>query len=143
VLHADAKATVFYIDIRTIGRLEKFYYDMLDDENVSFVKGKVGKIGEAPDSGDLALEVEDTVAGETLHEQFDLVVLATGMVPNTPDIKLPFELITDEYGFLYGGEDVDCLHVAGCVKRPCDVARSTRDATGAALKAIQGLAGGK
>jgi len=139
----DAKATVFYIDIRTIGRLEKFYYDMLDDENVSFVKGKVGKIGELTDSGDLALEVEDTVLGETLHEQFDLVVLATGMVPNTPDIKLPFELSTDEYGFLDGGRDVDCLHVAGCVKRPCDVARTTRDATGAALKAIRSLAGGE
>ncbi|MCU0728270.1 MAG: FAD-dependent oxidoreductase, partial [Planctomycetes bacterium] len=37
---ATAKATVFYIDIRVVGRLEKLYYDILDDPNVSFVKGK-------------------------------------------------------------------------------------------------------
>ncbi len=139
----DAKATVFYIDIRTIGRLEKFYYDMLGDDAVSFVKGKVGMISEVADSGDLALDVEDTVAGQTLHDQFDLVVLATGMEPNIPDMKLPFELNMDGHGFVDGGKDVDCLHVAGCAKRPCDVARTTRDATGAALKAIRTYAEGE
>ncbi len=139
----DAKATVFYIDIRTVGRLEKFYYDMLDDENVAFVKGKVGKVHEVPDSGDLQLDVEDTVSGESLHDRFDLVVLATGMVPNVPETKLPFELSTDAFGFVDGGKDVDCLHTAGCAKRPCDVARTTRDATGAALKAIRSFTEGE
>ena len=138
----DAKATIFYIDIRTVGRLEKFYYDMLDDEHVSFVKGKVGKVHEVPDSGDLTLDVEDTVSGESLHDRFDLVVLATGMVPNIPEMPLPFELNTDEFGFVDGGKDVDVLHVAGCAKRPCDVARTTRDATGTALKAIRSFAEG-
>ena len=57
----SSKATVFYIDIRTVGRLEKFYYDMLDDENVSFVKGKVAEINEDPESKDLMLDVEDTL----------------------------------------------------------------------------------
>jgi len=133
----DAKATIFYIDIRTVGRLEKFYYDMLDDDGVSFVKRKVGKISEVPDSGDLMLDVEDTVAGQGLHEQFDLVVLATGMEPNIPDTKLPVELNADQHGFADGGKGTDRLVVAGCAKRPCDVARTTRDATGAALKAIR------
>ena len=58
----NSKATVFYIDIRTVGRLEKFYYDMLDDEKVSFVKGKVAKITEEPGSQDLILDVEDTLS---------------------------------------------------------------------------------
>ena len=139
----DAKATVFYIDIRTIGSLEKFYYDMLDDANVSFVKGKVAEIGEDPESKDLLLDVEDTLSAENLHERFDMVVLATGVVPSTADAKIPFELKYDEYGFIDGATDVDGVYAAGCAKHPCDVSRATKDATAAALKAIQGLTPGE
>ena len=46
----DAKVTIFYIDIRTLGRLENFYYDLLGDENISFVKGKVAEINEDSDN---------------------------------------------------------------------------------------------
>jgi len=135
----NAKATVFYIDIRAVGRLEKFYYDMLDDENVTFIKGKVAKITEDPGSGNLTLDVEDTLSGEVLHREFDLVVLATGIVPNTADVQIPFELKYDEYGFIDGTTGVDGLYAAGCAKRPCDVSRATKDSTAAALKAVQCL----
>jgi len=138
---ADAEATIFYIDIRTVGYLEKFYYDLLEDENVSFVKGKVAAISEDAATHDLILDVEDTLAGENLHRQFDLVVLATGMVPNRNGVKLPFELKRDEYGFIDGTTDVEGVYAAGCAKRPCDVSRVTKDATAAALKAIQCLNG--
>ena len=132
-----SKATIFYIDIRTIGSLEKFYYDMLEDENVAFIKGKAAKIEEDPESKDLALDVEDTLSGETLHEKFDLVVLATGIVPNTADLKIPVELNYDDYGFVDGTAEADGVYAAGCTKRPCDVSRATKDSTAAALKAVQ------
>jgi quinone-modifying oxidoreductase subunit QmoA len=135
----NSKATVFYIDIRTIGHLEKFYYDMLEDENISFIKGKVAEIGEEPGSTDLKLDVEDTLSGQMLHESFDLVVLATGVVPNTAGMKLPFELKYDQYGFIDASTDIDGVYAAGCAKHPCDVSRTTKDAAAAALKAIQCL----
>jgi quinone-modifying oxidoreductase, subunit QmoA len=133
----NSKATLFYIDIRTVGRLEKFYYDMLEDANVSYIKGHVAKIGEEPENKDLILHVEDTLSRENLHQKFDMVVLATGMVPNTADVKIPFELKYDQYGFINGADDVDGVYAAGCAKHPCDVSRATKDATAAALKAIQ------
>jgi quinone-modifying oxidoreductase subunit QmoA len=139
---ADARATIFYIDIRTIGYLEKFYYDLLEDENVSFVKGKVAEIKEADGGNDLILDVEDTLAGENLHRQFDLAVLATGMVPNGAGARLPFELNHDDYGFIDGKTDIEGIYATGCAKRPCDVSRATKDSTAAALKAIQCLNGG-
>ncbi len=135
----DAKVTVFYIDIRTLGRLEDFYYDLLEDENISFVKGKVAEIGEDPDSNDLILEVEDTVAGEKPHPRFDMVVLATGIVPNTADVTVPIELGYDEYGFLDGATDVEGVYAAGCATHPCDVSTTTKQSTAAALNAIQCL----
>ena len=133
----NAKITIFYIDIRTIGREEKFYYDLLEDENVSFIKGKVAEINEEPESNNLILDVEDTLSRETLHRGFDMVVLATGIVPNTADVKIPFELKYDEYGFIDGSSNVDGVYATGCAKRPCDVSRTTKDSTAAALKAIQ------
>jgi len=138
----NARATVFYIDIRTVGRLEKFYQDMLSDEQVSFLKGKVSVVEEDPASSDLILDVEDTLARETLHPQFDLVVLATGVVPNTADVEIPCELAYDEYGFVDGTTEVPGVYAAGCARHPCDVSRATKEATGAALKAIQCLYGG-
>jgi quinone-modifying oxidoreductase subunit QmoA len=138
----DAKATLFYIDIRTVGRHEDFYLDMLEDENVSFVKGKVANIEEDPTSKDLVLEVEDTLAREKLHNHFDMVVLATGIVPNTGELEIPCDLEYDEYGFIDGSANLGGIYAAGCAKQPCDVSRSTKDSTAAALKAIQILSGG-
>ena len=132
-----AKSTIFYIDIRTIGREEKFYYDLLNDENVSFIKGKVAAIAEDPGDHSLLVDVEDTISGVKLHKKFDMVVLATGMVPNTADIKVPYELKYDQYGFIDGSTSVDGIFAAGCAKRPCDVSRTTKDSTAAALKAVQ------
>jgi len=133
----DCQVTVFYIDIRTIGRLEQFYYDMLDDQKVAFVKGKVARVTEQPDSKNLVVDVEDTESGENLHQEFDLVVLATGVVPNSADVKVPVELGQDDYGFIDPATDADGVYAAGCSKRPCDVSCATKDATAAALKAIQ------
>jgi quinone-modifying oxidoreductase subunit QmoA len=138
----NSKATIFYIDIRTIGRLEKFYYDLLEDTNVSFLKGKVAAINEDPVSKNLILDVEDTLSRENLHREFDMVVLATGMVPNSADIKMPFELIYDDYGFSDNDTNIKGIYTAGCAKHPCDVSRTTKDSTAAALKAIQCLNGG-
>jgi quinone-modifying oxidoreductase subunit QmoA len=134
----ESKATVFYIDIRTIGRQEKFYYDLTEDENVRFVKGKAAKIGGDEATGNLTVEVEDTIGGENLTEEFDLVVLATGVVPNG---GVPVDLVLDEYGFVGRAEGAPGVFAVGCTRRPSDVSRSTKEATAAALKAIQCLSG--
>lgn len=139
----DSKATIYYIDVRAVGREEKFYYDMLEDDNVSFVKGKVAKVEEESGTGNLVVDVEDTLSGELLHGTFDMVVLATGMVPNRTDAKLPFELKCDEYGFIDGTTDIEGVYAAGCSTRPCDVSRTTKEAAASALKAIQCLSRGE
>jgi quinone-modifying oxidoreductase, subunit QmoA len=135
----DAKVTIFYIDIRTLGRLEAFYTELLEDPAISFVKGKVAAIAEDPDTGDLILDVEDTIAGHKPNPRFDMVVLAVGVVPSTADAPIPFDLKHDEYGFLEGTTDVEGVFAAGCASHPCDVSDATKEATAAALKAIQCL----
>lgn len=135
----DSRATIFYIDIRAVGRHEKFYYDMLEDSGVSFIKGKVAEIQEDPANGNLILDVEDTVMKRTLHPGFDLVILATGIAPNTADVPIPFDLKYDAYGFIDGSTGIEGIYAAGCAKRPCDVSKAAKDAMAASIKAIQHL----
>ncbi len=132
----DAEVTIFYIDIRTIGRHEEFYYELLQDEKVRFVKGKVAKVNREGEA--LELQVEDTVGGKLLKESFDLVVLATGVVPNNADEQIPgAEVETDDYGFIVPGAERNGIYAVGCARRPTEVSRSVKDATAAVLKAIQ------
>jgi heterodisulfide reductase subunit A-like polyferredoxin len=55
------------------------------------------------------------------------------------DAKLPIQLKCDEYGLIEGDTGVDGIYAAGCMRHPCEVSRSTKDATAAVLKAIQCL----
>ena len=66
-----------------------------------------------------------------------MVVLATGMVPNTADTKIPgLDLEYDDFGFALEDRSRG-VFVAGVARRPTDVVSSVRDGTGAALKAAQ------
>jgi len=133
----DARATIFYIDIRALGKFEDFFTKVRADERVTLIKGKAGEISEDPATGLVTVQVEDQATGKILKDQFDLVVLATGMVPGTAEHKVPAEMAYDEHGFILAAQPVAGIIGAGCVRRPVDVATSVQDATAAALKAIQ------
>ena len=136
--YPEAQIYIFYIDIRAPGRLEDFFASVQEDEKVELIKGKVAKITEDAD-GSLVVEAENTLTGERVNQTVDLVVLATGMVPAVAGtrIELDGELRRDEHGFLTPEQPVAGFVGAGCAKRPVEVAACVRDATGAALKAVQ------
>ena len=128
----DSEVTIYFIDRRTPGRNEALLEQMTQTDGVRLVKGKVGKV-EQGKGGKLLLKLEDTEGGGLQEVHADLVVLATGMVPNV-DKNLPFSVKTDEDGFALD-DPPGGVTVAGVARRPQDVASSTRDATGAAARA--------
>jgi quinone-modifying oxidoreductase subunit QmoA len=135
--YPEAKITIFYIDIRTPGNLQDFFNKVTADGTIELIKGKVGKVEEDPASKNLLVTAEDVLNGQKITRSYDLVVLATGIVPQTGG--LPAELDLDEFGFIHNGETG--VYGTGCVKRPAEVSASIRDATGAALKALQTTVG--
>jgi quinone-modifying oxidoreductase subunit QmoA len=74
-------------------------------------------------------------SGNRFEHTFDLVVLATGIVPQTEGLPPGFE--PDEFHFINTGSEKPGLYAAGCLRRPGEVSTSLQDATGAALKAFQ------
>jgi len=133
--YPDAEIHLFYIDVRSPGRMEDFYVKVQEDEKFFFHRGKVGRITENPETKNLVLEAENTLTGQMTKTEVDLAVLATGMVPNTVDDKPPLNTPLDEYGFIVP-DGTDCVIGAGVAVRPVDVQAVVQDATGAALKAI-------
>ena len=133
--YPDALITIFYIDIRTPGRLEDFYMKIAGDDKVEFVKGKAAKIEEDSCSGDLLVTAEDALCGKKCTERAQLVVLATGIVPQTS--TLPAGFAKDEFGFAAAPPGKKGLYAAGCARRPEEVSATVQDATGAALRALQ------
>jgi quinone-modifying oxidoreductase subunit QmoA len=134
----EAEVTFYYIDRRTPGRNEDMLTKAEGQERLTLVKGKVGKIEQNKEM--LKLHVEDAETSKLLDAEADLVVLATGMVPNLKEDALPIEALSrDDDGF--GLDNLNAgVAVAGVARRPEDVAASVRDATGAAAKALAAAA---
>jgi len=140
--YPDAEVHMFYIDVRSPGRLEDFYVKMQEDEKFHFHRGKVAKITENPENGNVILEAENTLTGTITTMEVDMAVLATGMVPNAVDDAPPLDTKLDDFGFIDPSND-NGIFSAGVASRPFDVSASNQDATGAALKALNSGSGRK
>jgi quinone-modifying oxidoreductase subunit QmoA len=131
--YPEAKITVFYIDMRTPGKYEKFRENVMADENVHFVKGKVADIIPEADGG-VTVVAENAVTGEKVQEKVDMAILATGMQPAIQAEGASLGLQMDNSGFVLSDEG---MIASGCAKKAADVVTSNQSATAAALKAIQ------
>ncbi len=80
----NAKVYIVYKDMRTPGQYEKFYQTAQSDPLLFLTKGEVMSV-EKTSPSELAVAVTDTLLGEDVEIHADLVVLATGMVPNSAD----------------------------------------------------------
>lgn len=137
--YPDAAITVYYIDLRTPGRYDKFKALTEADPKLNLVKGKVATIVEDGSKNPI-VTVENAVTGIKSDEQFDMVVLATGMQPSVAGEQVPAGAPMDEEGFVVGGDEQGFI-AAGCAKQPLDVMKTAQSGTSAAMKAIQTVVG--
>jgi quinone-modifying oxidoreductase, subunit QmoB len=152
--YEDGKAFIFYKHMRTPGIYESFYKSAQDDPGVFLTRGEVKSVTENADKS-LTVEVDDTIIGEKIAVNVDMVVLATGMVPETqfePVINLAYRQGPAFRDLeLFGGyadSNYICfpyetrrtgIYTAGNVRQTMTNGECIEDATGAALKAIQCL----
>ncbi len=139
----DSKVTVFYIDLRAPGKYEDFYKKVEADENIQFIKGKVAKIEEDPETQDVIVTVEDVANVKKIHEKFDMVVLAAGMEPQTRTQRFPGGVSTEDNGFILKDKLQEGIYSVGVATGPKDVNTSNQEATATAIKCLQTLVGGK
>lgn len=152
-LDNDAKAYIVYRDMRTPGQYEAFYKKQQDDPGVFMTKGNVVGVNEASDKSVL-VDVDESLLGDQIQIQADLVVLAVGQVPSTLEegsvLNLQYRQGPDMPDLKYGYPDSHFIcfpyetrrtgiYATGTVRQPMDTNFAVRDASGAALKAIQAV----
>lgn len=133
--YPDAKIYVFYIDLRTPGKYEKFREVRMADANAFFIKGKVADIVIESDGG-VTVVAENALTAEKISQKVDMAVLATGMQPSLGLQGGLAELKLDASGFVISDFEKGMIS-AGCAKKAGDVVTCTQSSTAAALKAIQ------
>jgi heterodisulfide reductase subunit A-like polyferredoxin len=129
-----ADVTVHYMDIRAAGKRYNEFYEQAKSMGAIYVKGRVAKITEK-DDGNLVLRYEDIENGGKLVEaEYDLVVLAVGVQPNS-DAQGLFpagELAVDEFRYVAepnedldpGATSIPGVFVAGAASGAKDIADS-------------------
>jgi quinone-modifying oxidoreductase subunit QmoB len=147
----SGKAYIFYQHMRTPGLTENFYKTAQQDPGIFMTKGSV--VGVSKNGNGLAVEAEDTLLGEKLRVNADMVVLAAGMVPATKDdpvVNLAYRQgpAFRDIGLFDGYVDSNYIcfpyetqrtgiYAAGAIRRAMTVEDAMEDAAGSALKAIQ------
>lgn len=151
--NAEGKAYILYQHMRTPGSMELFYKAAQDNDGIFMTKGNVMEVGEA--GGKLTVSVEETLLGEDLNLEVDMVVLAAGMEPTTlhentvnlayrqgpafMDLDL-FDGYADSHFICFPYETRRTgVYACGGVRKAETMEEAIDDATGAALKAIQCL----
>jgi quinone-modifying oxidoreductase, subunit QmoB len=146
---SEAQVYVVYRDMRTPGQYERVYRQVQDHPMNFFTKGEVESVKLWQD-GRLAVTARNTLLGEAITVCVDLVVLATGMVPNGtdhilnlayrqgPELPVLQDGFPDSHFVCFPYETRRTgIYATGAVRAPMDEAQARADATGAALKAIQ------
>jgi len=142
----DLQPSVFYMDIRAFGKdFDKYYEQAEKKYGVAFKRSKVADIDELPD-GDLRLRyVKEN--GDIQYEEFDMVVLATGLDARRGNRLLSDELDIklNEFGFCRsdGFAPVETtrqgIFVCGAANGPKDIPESVVSASGAVAGAVKYL----
>ncbi|MEO8626033.1 MAG: FAD-dependent oxidoreductase, partial [Candidatus Limnocylindrales bacterium] len=139
-----AEITVHYMDIRAPGKRYDEFYEQARAMGATYVKGRIADISEQPD-GDLVLTYEDIEnGGAVTRAEYDLVVLAVGVLPNH-DAEQLFdvgELALDEWQYVAepeedlnpGATNVEGVFVAGAASGAKDIADSIVHAGAAAAQ---------
>jgi quinone-modifying oxidoreductase subunit QmoA len=128
----DHMADIYYIDLRVSGRNEDFLRKVEENEQINLVKGKVMAV--ALENGNPKIEAEDILSGRKIQGDYDLVVLATGIVPEIP---LSPAVDLDPDGFIIKESLENGFTAGGCCCEPKDVAASVRESTGMVMSILQ------
>jgi len=76
----EGRAVVFYMDIRSAGKgFDEFVRRVIEEDDATYIRGRVSRIYR--EAGKLIVQGADTISGEQVEVEADMVVLATAMIP--------------------------------------------------------------
>lgn len=147
--HTTSKldATIFYMDMRSYGKEFDAYRNRAEDEyGIRFVRSRVAGVTEDPKTADLHVHYVENENPKT--EEFDMIVLSTGMQPpknveklaENLGIKLNKYKFCETETFSPMETSKPGIFTCGAFSAPKDIPESVAQASGAAAKAMSVIA---
>ncbi len=151
--HPGTKSTIFYMDMRAVGkRFQEYIARAKKEYNVTYVRGRPGRIEVNPKNDNPVIWYEETISGEVKSFEAELVVLAQAMVPQiTKELADLLGIELNEDGFVKIPDKLlqpldttkPGIFACGYVHSPRDIPDSVTQASGAAGRTAEAIAGGK
>lgn len=141
----DGKAYVFYMDVRAGGKGYEEFINRAQREGTEYIRGRVSRLIKQGDK--ILVKGADTLLGESIDLEVDMVVLATAMIPQEGAEAMAKKLgiSYDHYGF-YSEQHpklmpVDSstggIYLAGACQGVKDIPETVAQASAAASKVLQ------
>ncbi|MCL1879765.1 MAG: CoB--CoM heterodisulfide reductase iron-sulfur subunit A family protein [Actinomycetia bacterium] len=138
----DGRCYVFYMDVRTPGKGYDEFYMNTQHDGALYLRGRVSKIYQQ--NGKLICQGEDTLSGQQVTVEADMVVLETAMVPANDADRLGSMLgitrdkdlwLSEAHPKLRPVETNSAgIYLAGTCQGPKDIPDSVAQASAAAMK---------
>ncbi|MEE8481077.1 MAG: FAD-dependent oxidoreductase [Desulfobacterales bacterium] len=142
----SVETTIFYNDLKAYGKGFWSFYQKAVDNGVRYVRARPYEVFEEPESKNLTLQYEDLETGKLLKKEVELLVLSTGIIPNTRNKRLSkvLNIELDHLGFFKESDplmspletSIDGIYLCGGSMGPIDIAESVVQACAAAMKAV-------
>ncbi len=140
----DVEVYVFYIDMRTNFKGYEEFYARAREMGVNFIRGRVSKVFETPKKN-LIIRAEDTLLGEPIELEAEMVVLATAATAcrDAGEVSRVLNITRGMDGFFMESHPklkpidtaVDGIFLAGACQGPKDIPYSVAQGSGAAARA--------
>jgi len=140
-----AKVYLFYMDIRSFGKMYEEFYYRIQSEGAKFIRGRVANILEDPLTKNLTVFTEDTLLQRPVNVECDMVVLAAAIQPpaQTEVVRRQFGVSLSQDGWLLEahpklnpcGTTTAGVFLAGVCQGPKDIPDTVAQAEGAASAA--------
>jgi heterodisulfide reductase subunit A2 len=139
----DCHVYIYYMDIRTYGLNETYYWKSQEEFKVKYIKARIAEV--TSDGHKLIVKGEDTLVKRPITIPFDMVVHAIGMDPNVENksIAAVFGVKLQEHGHIargsYGASGETSrpgVFVAGAATGPETIDDSIAQGNAAAMSAF-------
>lgn len=140
----DCHVYIYYMDIRTYGLNETYYWKSQEEFKVKYIKARIAEV--TSDGQKLIVKGEDTLVKRPITIPFDMVVHAIGMDPNVDNKSLArvFGVALQEHGHIGKGTSYGALgetsrqgvFVAGAATGPETIDDSIAQGKAAAMAAF-------
>lgn len=141
----DTEIYILYMDMRTPFKGFEEFYRRARDLGITFIRGRPSEMIEDPETHNLIIRADDTILGEPIEIEAEMVILSTAGVPNqgTDDLARILHITRGTDGFFMESHPklkpidtpVDGIFLAGACQGLKDIPYSVSQGSGAAGRA--------